>query len=125
MKLRTLDKKIIRFAYPLQIKPGFIKRKSLLHYLNLNEESLDESIDRLIAHQYCKVSKKQTSHNGVCYELTELGLRAVVDLNKSILITIKEHPLVSSLIAILIYLFTYLMDIFKPEIKGVVSSFFN
>ena len=125
MKLSKVDKKIIRFAYPLQIKPGFTKEKSLFHYLNVDEVEINASIKRLEMYKLLKVTDKKTSHDGVCYELTDLGVIAAADLSKSFFQSIKENPVTSISIGIAVYFFTYFMDLFSEEIKAAIICFFN
>jgi len=125
MKLNKIDKQIMKFAYPLQIKPGFIKRKSLLHYLNVDEAKINASIKRLEMNNLIKVTSKKTSHNGICYELTDLGIITAVDLNKPLLQSIKNNPVTSIFIGIAVYFFTYFMNLFSEEIKAVIIYFFN
>jgi hypothetical protein len=81
MKLSKIEKRIINFAYPLQQKPGFTKRKSLLHFLSYDETSIDKALDKLILHRQLKLSEKKTNHNGICYELTEEGIKLWQKIN--------------------------------------------
>ncbi|MCC7431959.1 hypothetical protein IT412_00375 [Candidatus Peregrinibacteria bacterium] len=102
MKLNKVDKKIIKYAYPLHIKPGYTKKKSLLAYVERNEEKLTQSIDRLMALKYLEDVKVST-HNGECYKLTELGIETANQLTRSIFAIIIEKPLFSVFIAAIVY----------------------
>jgi DNA-binding MarR family transcriptional regulator len=124
MKFSKLDKKVLKFAYSLEITPGYTKRKSLLHYLKLTKSKLDKSINRLKLNGYIKEINVK-AHEGVCYKLTEAGIQEINKMNQPIIITIKENLIISSLVALSIYLFTYLMDIFKPEIRELLAKLFG
>lgn len=125
MSLKKLDKKIINFAYPLQQKPGFVKRKSLLSYMGINEQQLDKSVDCLILHGYIIVTKKKTGHNGICYELTNKGLLMWEDLNKPILEKIHSNLKTTSIIVILVFFISYLLNLFSIEIKESLTNVFS
>lgn len=120
MNLHKIDKKILRFAFELNFKPGYAKKKSLLFYLNIDNNKFDKSIERLQKNDLIKISEKQTHHNGLCYELTPEGIVIANKLNKPFWAKIIEHPIYSLCIAFIAYILSYLLDIFKPELKRLI-----
>lgn len=125
MRLKRLDKKIINFIYSLQQTPGFTKKQSLLSEFKVSEKKFNASIKRLLSHEYIKEFQGNTSHNGVCYELTKTGLELWKDIDKSLLEKIQSNITKIEIYSILGFIVSYFLYLFSEEIKIFIINLIN